>query len=95
MTIRPGERIMLYGPSGAGKSSLLGLLLRFTEPTSGRFAAGDTDVADIPVECWRRQIAWVPQSPYLFAGTIAENIALGDPARHADRDQPGCQAGRC
>ncbi len=79
-TIRPGERVLITGPSGAGKSSLLGLLLRFAEPTSGRIEAGGTDVAAIPVGSWRSQIAWVPQTPYLFAGTVAENIALGNPA---------------
>jgi ATP-binding cassette, subfamily C, bacterial CydD len=79
VSISPGERIVLTGPSGAGKSSLLALLLRFTEPTSGRIHAGGRDVSSIPLSSWRRQIAWVPQSPYLFAGTVADNIALGDP----------------
>jgi ATP-binding cassette, subfamily C, bacterial CydD len=78
-TISPGEHVVLTGPSGAGKSSLLGLLLRFTEPTSGSIAVGGTDLTAIDVSRWRRQIAWVPQSPYLFAGTVAENIALGEP----------------
>jgi ATP-binding cassette, subfamily C, bacterial CydD len=79
VSISPGERIVVTGPSGAGKSSLLALLLRFTEPTSGRIHAGGRDVSSIPLSSWRRQIAWVPQSPYLFAGTVADNIALGDP----------------
>ncbi len=79
LVIRPGERIALTGPSGAGKSSLIALLLRFAEPAAGRIQAGGTDLAAIPVAAWRRQIAWVPQHPYLFAGTVAENIALGDP----------------
>ncbi len=79
-TIRPGEHVLLTGPSGAGKSSLLGLLLRFTEPTSGEITAGGTSIAAIPAGWWRQQIAWVPQHPYLFAGTIAQNIALGAPA---------------
>jgi ATP-binding cassette, subfamily C, bacterial CydD len=81
--ISPGERIVLTGASGAGKSSLLALLLRFTEPTAGRITIGGTDLAAIPVSSWRQQIAWVPQHPYLFAGTIAENIALGAPAAPA------------
>jgi ATP-binding cassette, subfamily C, bacterial CydD len=80
VTISPGEHIALSGPSGAGKSSLLGLLLRFSEPTSGQIEVGGTDLAALAMDCWRRQIAWVPQSPYLFAGTVAENIALGDAA---------------
>ncbi|HTZ22882.1 MAG TPA: thiol reductant ABC exporter subunit CydD [Streptosporangiaceae bacterium] len=79
VSISPGERIVVTGPSGAGKSSLLALLLRFTEPTSGRIHAGGRDLSSIPLSSWRRQIAWVPQSPYLFAGTVADNIALGDP----------------
>ena len=80
MTIRPGDHITLTGPSGAGKSSLLALLLRFAEPTSGRIEVGGTDLGSIPLEEWRRQIAWVPQDPHLFAASVAENIALGEPA---------------
>ncbi len=79
LTISPGERIVLTGPNGAGKSSLLSLLLRFCEPASGRIDAGGTELSAIPVSSWRRQIAWVPQNPYLFAGTVADNIALGEP----------------
>jgi ABC-type multidrug transport system fused ATPase/permease subunit len=79
ITICPGDRIVLTGPSGAGKSSLLGLLLRFAEPTSGQITADGTDIGEIPVRRWRRQLAWVPQRPYLFAGSVADNIALGVP----------------
>ncbi len=79
LTISPGEHVLLTGPSGAGKSSLLGLLLRFAEPTAGDITAGGRSLAAIDTEPWRRQIAWVPQHPYLFAGTVAENIALGQP----------------
>ncbi len=61
------------------RASLLGLLLRFADPTTGQITAGGIAISDIPVSDWRRQIAWVPQAPYLFAGTIAENIALGMP----------------
>ncbi len=80
MTIRPGDQITLTGPSGAGKSSLLSLLLRFAEPTTGRIEVGGVDLACVPPQEWRRQIAWVPQDPHLFAASVAENIALGDPA---------------
>ena len=79
LTISPGDRVVLTGPNGAGKSSLLALLLRFCEPTAGRIDVGGTDLAAIPVRSWRDQIAWVPQRPYLFASTVAENIALGMP----------------
>jgi ATP-binding cassette, subfamily C, bacterial CydD len=79
MTIRPGDRIAITGPSGAGKSSLLALLLRITEPTGGRITAGGVDLARLDIEHWRRQVAWVPQRPYLFAASVADNIALGQP----------------
>jgi ATP-binding cassette, subfamily C, bacterial CydD len=79
VTIEAGEFVAVAGPSGAGKSSLLGLLLLFTEPTSGRVAVGGADLTEVTAAAWRRRVAWVPQRPYLFAGTVAENIALGDP----------------
>jgi ATP-binding cassette, subfamily C, bacterial CydD len=79
LTIRPGDQIAVTGRSGAGKSSLLGLLLRFIEPTGGRIMAGGVDLAHIGRDSWQRQVAWVPQQPYLFAATAAENIALGQP----------------
>jgi ATP-binding cassette, subfamily C, bacterial CydD len=85
LTIRPGEQIILTGPNGAGKSSLLALLLRFATPGSGTITAGSVDLAEIPADRWRSQIAWVPQHPHLFTATVAENIALGEPgARHED-----------
>jgi ATP-binding cassette, subfamily C, bacterial CydD len=77
LTIRPGEQIILTGPNGAGKSSLLALLLRFATPASGTITAGSVDLAKIPADRWRSQIAWVPQHPHLFTATVAENIALG------------------
>jgi ATP-binding cassette, subfamily C, bacterial CydD len=85
LTIRPGEQIILTGPSGAGKSSLLSLLLGFASPGSGTVTAGGADLAGIPADRWRSQIAWVPQHPHLFTTTVAENIALGQPgARRED-----------
>ena len=79
LTISPGELIMLTGASGAGKSTVLRLLLRFIEPGSGTVRVGGTDLAAIPVDPWRTQIAWVPQHPRLFPGSVADNIALGRP----------------
>jgi len=78
LTIAPGERIVLSGPSGAGKSTLFALLLRFIAPAAGSIAVGDRDLAALDIELWRRQIGWVPQQPYLFSGTAADNIALGE-----------------
>jgi ATP-binding cassette, subfamily C, bacterial CydD len=99
LAIRPGERIAVTGPSGAGKSSLLALLLRFATPTGGRIEAGPaggpgTGIAAFDLAAWRRQIAWVPQHPYLFDGTVASNIALGRPdASPADIDHAAALAG--
>jgi len=91
LTISPGELIVLTGPSGAGKSTLLRLLLRFTEPTSGTIDADGADLAAVPVGRWRAQIAWVPQHPRLFGGSVADNIALGQPGatRAAIEDAAG------
>ena len=80
LTIAPGDRIVLTGQSGAGKSTLLALLLRFIQPSAGSIELegdGGGDLAAIDVRQWRAQIAWVPQQPYLFTGTAADNIALG------------------
>ena len=94
LTIRPGEQIILTGASGAGKSSLLALLLRFAAPASGTIMIGRTDLAQIPADRWLRQIAWVPQRPHLFATTVADNIALGEPgAQRHDIVAAACLAG--
>jgi ATP-binding cassette subfamily C protein CydD len=80
LVIAPGGRITVTGPSGAGKSTLLALLLRFTEPAAGTIEAGGVPLAELDLAAWRAQIAWVPQRPHLFAGTVASNITLGQPA---------------
>jgi ATP-binding cassette subfamily C protein CydD len=81
LTIAPGDRIVLTGPSGAGKSTLLAVLLRFIRPAAGTIGleggGSGGDLMAIDVRRWRAQIAWVPQQPYLFTGTVADNIALG------------------
>lgn len=77
--VRPGETVALVGPSGAGKSTLLSVLLGFTEPYGGRALVDGRDIASLSPESWRQRIAWVPQHPHLFAGTIAENVRLARP----------------
>ncbi|WP_316739419.1 thiol reductant ABC exporter subunit CydD [Streptomyces sp. MK7] len=78
-SVRPGETVALVGPSGAGKSTLLNVLLGFVRPTEGRVCVGGADLADLDLEQWRSRIAWVPQRPHLYAGTIAENVRLARP----------------
>ncbi|PWI16630.1 ABC transporter [Streptomyces sp. Act143] len=78
--VEPGETVALVGPSGAGKSTLLNVLLGFVPPAAGRVRVGEVDLAEADLDQWRSQVAWVPQRPQLFAGTIAENVRLARPA---------------
>jgi ATP-binding cassette subfamily C protein CydD len=73
----PGATVALVGPSGAGKSTIAALLLGLVEPTRGRVAAGPLDLSQCDPRAWRAQIAWVPQHPTLFRGSVADNIRLG------------------
>jgi ATP-binding cassette subfamily C protein CydD len=78
LELSPGETVALVGPSGVGKSTIAALLLRLVEPTGGRLTAGSLDLSKCDPRAWRAEIAWVPQRPTLFYGTVADNIRLGD-----------------
>jgi len=78
-SIEPGEMIGIVGHSGAGKTTLINLLCRFYDVTGGAIRIDGRDVRDLPMSEIRRQIGMVLQSPFLFRGTIAENIAYGKP----------------
>ena len=73
----PGRMIALVGPTGAGKSTLVGLLPAFYETTAGRILIDGHDVRTLPLDVLRDQIAVVSQEPFLFNGTIRENILYG------------------
>lgn len=75
----PGEAIALVGTSGAGKTTLVNLLPRFYEPQAGQILIDGTDIRDVTLRSLRRQIGIVPQETILFSGTIAQNIAFGQP----------------
>ncbi|MEU8820868.1 thiol reductant ABC exporter subunit CydD [Actinoplanes sp. NPDC048796] len=75
--IEPGEIVALTGPSGCGKSTALNVLLGFATPGAGRVTVGGADLTSVDPAGWRSRIAWVPQRPHLFAGTVRDNIALG------------------
>jgi thiol reductant ABC exporter CydD subunit len=79
LEIPSGKMTALIGPSGSGKSTLASLLLRFIEPQRGQILVGETPLAQIPPDLWREQIAWVPQNPYLFSDSLANNLRLAKP----------------
>ncbi|WP_416478242.1 thiol reductant ABC exporter subunit CydD [Streptomyces sp. LKA04] len=79
LTVEPGETVALVGPSGAGKTTLLSALLGFVTPSAGRIRVGGSDLSSLDPAQWHAQVAWVPQHPHLYAGTIAENVRLARP----------------
>lgn len=76
LTIEPDTVTALTGPSGAGKSTLLNLLLRFIEPGEGSITLDGRKAHEYSLDSWYRQIAWVPQHPFLFNATIRENLLM-------------------
>lgn len=83
LEISPRECAAFCGPSGAGKSTLIKLLLRFYEPQAGIIRLDGTDIRSFTLASLREKIAWVPQEPVLFSGTILENILYGRPGAAA------------
>lgn len=79
LRIRPGEMIGLVGHSGSGKSTLVNLICRFYDVSEGAIRVDGTDIRSLPVSEYRRHIGLVLQEPFLFFGTIADNIAYGKP----------------
>src|SRR5439155_349049 len=92
--VRAGERIALVGPSGAGKSTLIKLLMRFYDVTDGEVRLDGHDLRDLPLAYVRSQIALVQQEPFLFNGTVRENIAYGDLAASQARFEAVATAAR-
>jgi ATP-binding cassette subfamily B multidrug efflux pump len=79
LPIRAGETIAVVGATGSGKSTLIKLLPRLYEPWSGAIRVAGADVRDLPTPALRRRIVVVSQDVFLFAGTLGDNISLGDP----------------
>jgi ATP-binding cassette, subfamily B, bacterial len=84
-TVESGQVVGIFGMTGAGKSSLLALIPRFYDPQSGRIRVDGSDLRDLDVDAYRRQIGIVYQESFLFSNTVAANIAFGNP--HATQEQ--------
>jgi ATP-binding cassette, subfamily B, bacterial len=79
LEVAPGETVAFVGPTGAGKSTLAKLVTRFYDPTVGRVLIDGYDLRDVTMHSLRSQLGVVPQEPFLFAGTIGDNIAFARP----------------
>lgn len=91
LIIPEGRMIGIVGESGVGKSTLLNLICRFYEPDEGTLAAGNIDIRDISIDCWRKQIALVDQDSFLFNCSIRENLLYGNPNAKMDEIIAACE----
>jgi ATP-binding cassette subfamily C protein CydD len=79
LEVPAGGRVAVVGATGAGKTTLARLLMRFVEPDAGSILVGGTPLAALDPAAWRARVAWVPQAPHLFHGTIADNLRIARP----------------
>lgn len=84
-TVAAGSCVALVGPTGAGKSTIMALLLRFLEPQAGEILVDGERLSQIEPEAWRAGLAWVPQAPVVFRGSLADNLRLADPGASMER----------
>jgi len=77
MEIKKGEKIAITGESGSGKSTLVDIIIGIHRPASGNVYVDDTIITDANIRSWRKKIGYIPQSIYLFDGTVAENVSFG------------------
>jgi ABC-type multidrug transport system fused ATPase/permease subunit len=85
LTIEPGQTVALVGPTGAGKSSIANLIGRFYDVTSGSVTIDGIDVRDVTQGSLHRQMGLVPQDPFLFSGSVRDNIRFGIPDASAEK----------
>ncbi|WP_120519921.1 ABC transporter ATP-binding protein [Arthrobacter celericrescens] len=78
--VDPGQTVAIVGHTGAGKTTLVNLLMRFHEPDAGRITVDGVDISQMPRDALRQHFGVVLQEPWIFTGTIRENIAYGDPS---------------
>ncbi|MGV8960424.1 MAG: thiol reductant ABC exporter subunit CydC [Stenotrophomonas sp.] len=79
LQLAPGERIAIRGDSGCGKTTLSALLLRLWDPEQGAVRYGGIDLTQVEQSAWHQRLAWLPQGAPVFAGSLADNLRLGDP----------------
>jgi ATP-binding cassette, subfamily B, bacterial len=79
VTIEPGQRIALVGRTGAGKSTMMKLAARFYDPSGGQVLIDGHDLRDLDPNAYRQRLGYVPQEPFLFTGTVRDNVAYGRP----------------
>jgi len=92
IAIRAGESVAFVGPTGAGKSTIAKLVTRFYDPTSGTVTIDGHDLRDVTMSSLRRQLGVVPQEPFLFTGTIRDNVAFARPDASARQVQEAIDA---
>ncbi|KAJ2918548.1 hypothetical protein MD484_g1821, partial [Candolleomyces efflorescens] len=95
LEIKAGETVAIVGESGGGKSSIQSLLMRYYDPVDGRLSFDNKDIRDFSTTSWRNIIGFVPQDPVLFTGTIASNIAYGNPDATREEIEAAAREANC
>jgi ATP-binding cassette subfamily B protein len=95
LRINAGETVAVVGPTGAGKTSLINLIPRFYDPTAGRVLINDRDIRELEASAFRSKIALVMQDPFLFSGTIRENIFPQNHHLTREQEQSILEASNC
>jgi ABC-type uncharacterized transport system YnjBCD ATPase subunit len=94
LSLTRGELVALVGPSGEGKSTLVSLLLRFYDPDDGAVLADGTPIESFDLREWRSRVSVVRQSPFVFDGTLRENVMLGKPSASPEEFERVCERAR-
>ncbi len=92
LTVHPGETIAFVGETGAGKSTLAKLIIRFYDPQSGQVCIDGHDLKKVTLKSLRTQLGYVPQEPFLFAGTLRDNVGFAKPEASDEEILEACRA---